>query len=384
MASTAVPNVLVYVREKGGKRTFYSAPSGPDLTASYWLRYERAGKQAWQCVGHYDLVAKAKLVLERRLSAAAQGFILPEDKVPEKPSPSRVTIQAAVDAYLASLRTKKRPPKTISDKERDIGYFTAFCKKQFIDEIVAGDLLDFREHQRAEEYAERTVYNHLMTVATFLKKNGMYKLTGLLDAEDWPELADTDPDPYTEEEVRSLLSVANEFQRLVIRFFIGTGCREQEVAHVEWTDIDWVRKIVWIRAKPQHGWKPKTAAGTRKIPLSDALLADLKARQITSTNPLIFAASKGGVEGHFLRTFQELGKIAGVSHVKCHRFRDTYITDQLRGGIDLVTIAKWAGHENLETLKLYADALRDLDEAARAAANRQERYALGPQLVKTA
>ena len=330
MAVSRVPNVLVYVREKGGKRTFYPAPSVPDLDACYWLRYERAGKQAWQRIGHFDLVAKAKLLLERRLSAAAQGFILPEDKVPEKPSPSRVTIQAAVDVYLASLRTKKRPPKTISDKERDIGYFTAFCKKQFMDEIVAADLLDFREHQRAEEYAERTVYNHLMTVTTFLKKNGLYKLTGLLEAEDWPELSDTDPEPYLEEEVRSLLSVASEFQRLTIRFFVGTGCREQEVAHVEWPDIDWVRKTVWIHAKPQHGWKPKTAAGTRKIPIADALLVDLKARQVASTNTFIFLASKGGVEAHFLRTFQELGKIAGVSRVKCHRFRDTYITDPLQ------------------------------------------------------
>jgi hypothetical protein len=187
MAITSVPNVLVYVREKGGKRTFYPAPSVPDLTANYWLRYERVGKQSWQRVGHYDLVAKARF----------------EDQVPEKPSPARVTIQATVNAYLDSLRTKKRPAKSISDKERDIGYFTAFCEKQFIDEIVAADLLDFREHQRAEKYAERTAYNHLMTVTTFLKKNGLYKLTGLLEPEDWPELADTDPDPYTEEEVRT-------------------------------------------------------------------------------------------------------------------------------------------------------------------------------------
>jgi hypothetical protein len=138
MAITSVPNVLVYVREKGGKRTFYPAPSVPDLTANYWLRYERAGKQAWQRVGHYDLVAKAKLLLERRLSAVAQGFILPEDKVPEKPSPSHVTIQAAVDAYLASLRTKKRPPKSISDKKRDIGLWFAKTLADFeINDIAA-------------------------------------------------------------------------------------------------------------------------------------------------------------------------------------------------------------------------------------------------------
>jgi integrase len=44
----------------------------------------------------------------------------------------------------------------------------------------------------------------------------------------------------------------------------------------------------------------------------------------------------GGVEGHFLRMFQELGKLAGVSNVKCHRFRDTYITDKVRDATQLL------------------------------------------------
>lgn len=192
---------------------------------------------------------------------------------------------------------------------------------------MSADMLGFRDYLRSDDYAERTVYNYLMTVTTFLKKNGVYRILGLLEAEDWPEIPRTDPGPYIEEEVRALQSVATEYQRLVIRFFVGTGCREQEVAHVEWPDINWVRKTVWIHAKPDYCWKPKTAAGTRTIPLPDALLADLKALQVTSTNPLVFPAKMGGVEGHFLRMFQELGNLAGVSNVKCHRFRDTYITD---------------------------------------------------------
>jgi integrase len=253
-----------------------------------------------------------------------------------------------------------------------------------MDELVSADLLGFRDYLRSEDYAERTVYNYLMTTTTFLKKNGLYRIVGLLEAEDWPEIPRTEPEPYAEEEVRALLAVATEFQRLVIRFFVGTGCREQEVAHVEWPDINWVTKTIWIHAKPDYGWKPKTAAGTRKIPLSDSLLADLKALQATSTNALVFPAKMGGVEGHFLRMFQDLGKIAGLSNVKCHRFRDTYITDKVREGVDLPTIRKWVGHEDLETLALYAQALRHDDERARAAANSQERYTLRPQLVKTA
>ena len=83
MANGQTPTLRVYVREKGGKRSFHEAPSIPDLSACYWLRYEKDGKQTWQRVGHYDLVAKAKLFLDRRLSAEAQGFILPEDRAAE-------------------------------------------------------------------------------------------------------------------------------------------------------------------------------------------------------------------------------------------------------------------------------------------------------------
>jgi integrase len=384
MASDRIPTVRVYVREKGGKRSFHPAPRNPDLAACYWLRYEKDGRQAWQRIGHYDLVAKEKLLLERRLSAEAQGFILPEDQGAEKASASRVTLRVAVDAYLESLRVKNRPTKTITGKTYELGLFTGFCKKSFMDELVSADMLGFRDYLRSEDYAERTVYNYLMTVTTFLKKNGVYRIVGLLEAEDWPEIPPTEPDPYSKEEVRALQSVATDYQRLVIRFFVGTGCREQEVAHVEWSDINRVEKTVWIHAKRHYGWKPKTAAGTRKIPLSDALLTDLKALQATSKTPLVFPATMGGVEGHFLRMFQELGKLAGVSNVKCHRFRDTYITDKVRERVDLLTLRTWAGHEDLETLALYAQSLRNKDKRARAAANRQERYTLGPQLVKTA
>ena len=73
MTIDQTPTVRVYVRERGGKRNFHPAPRNPDSAACYWLRYEKNGKQTWQRVGDYDLVAREKLLLERRLSAQAQG-----------------------------------------------------------------------------------------------------------------------------------------------------------------------------------------------------------------------------------------------------------------------------------------------------------------------
>jgi hypothetical protein len=77
--------------------------------------------------------------------AKAQGFILPEDQASEKGSASRVTIRAAVDAYLESLRIKKRPAKTISGKTYELNLFTGFCKKSYI----------FGFHQKSKSFQRR-------------------------------------------------------------------------------------------------------------------------------------------------------------------------------------------------------------------------------------
>ena len=79
-----------------------------------------------------------------------------------------------------------------------------------MDELASANMLGFRDYLRSEDYAERTVYNYLMTVTTFLKKNGVYRIVGLLEAEDWPEI------PCTTRNPTSLLS--SPFVRIVSPF----------------------------------------------------------------------------------------------------------------------------------------------------------------------
>ena len=215
----------------------------------------------------------------------------------------------------------------------------------------------------------------MTSVVTMLKHNPLKSVTGLLKREDWVEIPDSEPNPYTVEEVKALQEVATEDERLLIRFFVGTGMRDMEVAHLEWNDIDWAGKTVRVQEKPKYDWKPKTRAGTRTIPISDSLVRDLKKRR--KAEGLVFPAPRGGVDKHYLRVIEKLAESAGVEGAGLHRFRDTWATDMLRDGVDIFTLRRWIGHEGLETLKLYAEALKAKDQRARDAANRQDRYALG-------
>src|SRR5712692_5924704 len=68
--------VSMYVRKNGN---FLTAPAAPDFSASYYLRYYEGSREHKIRVGHPDLVPKARLLLERKLFAAANGFVVPED-----------------------------------------------------------------------------------------------------------------------------------------------------------------------------------------------------------------------------------------------------------------------------------------------------------------
>ena len=60
-------------------------------------------------------------------------------------------------------------------------------------------MIAFRDRLRAEGLAEWTVESNLMTVITMLKHNPLKRVTGLLKPQDWPEIPDSEPNPYTME-----------------------------------------------------------------------------------------------------------------------------------------------------------------------------------------
>lgn len=73
-----------------------------------------------------------------------------------------------------------------------------------------------------------------------------------------------------------------------------------------------------------------------------------------------------------LRRIQRAVKKSGVPRVKLHRFRDTFITNKLRDSVDVRTVQRWAGHEDVNVTMGYAAWLDGQSKAARDAANRED------------
>lgn len=90
-------------------------------------------------------------------------------------------------------------------------------------------------------------------------------------------------DPFSAEERTAIFEAAKGQERNFIQFAFWTGLRISELCALDWDDVDWVNKRIFVqRALTQHSKEPetpKTAAGERYVKLLPAALEALKAQK---------------------------------------------------------------------------------------------------------
>jgi integrase/recombinase XerD len=141
--------------------------------------------------------------------------------------------------------------------------------------ITRRDLMGYMAELRERGLADRTIFNRISALTTFLRASG---IDGLLSHWDLPRYTEKSVDAYNEVEIAQLLQAGDERSRIIFGFFLGTGCREQEVAYMTWSDLDLDQKIVRITAKPHWGWGPKDDE-ERCVPVPDWFVDALKQLQ---------------------------------------------------------------------------------------------------------
>jgi integrase len=162
--------------------------------------------------------------------------------------------------------------------------------------------------------------------------------------------------------------VTSPFADLLFRTLLQTGIREQEVAPLEWSDINPETKTLKLQSKPRLGSTLKDYE-ERELPVNDDLLTRLEAykKERAGHGTLIFSKT-GKPHTHLLRVLKQQVRQAGLNCGKCagclgedhwcdewflHKFRATYLTKLLRAGVDLRTVQAMAGHSSLASTMRY-------------------------------
>ena len=316
---------------------------------AYYLEWYEGSKRIRQSVGRDAGVASVRRHRQQQILGSKAAGI----KLVDEGQDGGLSLAVAVAGYLEDVRISKKP-KTYAAYKTALEYFLESCNKPGVMEIERQDLLRFSAFLRdVKKLQPRTVYNKFENVMSFLKANN---IRGLASKNDWPRYVEDEPEIYEREDLDKFFASCEEDERLWFEFFLMTGMREQEVMHTTWAEINLNRGVVNVRYKPEYGFSPKAYKG-REIPIPNKLVRALKRWKAKGDLPcpLLFPTAGGKPKLDFLDICKAIAERARLDpdDFWLHKFRATFATWALWGGVDLRTVQQWMGHSDMESTMRY-------------------------------
>jgi integrase len=157
----------------------------------------------------------------------------------------------------------------------------------------------------------------------------------------------------TSEEIRKFFAACREDERRLFSTILLTGMRKGEIEHLTWNDLNFDLGILFIQAKPEVSWQPKT--DERVIPISPTVQQLLFEQYANRTSEQwVFANSAGQRDGHILEKLKNVCRRAGIKPATVHALRHSFGAHLRMADVSLADIADLLGHKDLATTQIYA------------------------------
>lgn len=169
-------------------------------------------------------------------------------------------------------------------------------------------------------------------------------------------------------EFNKLLENSGSLYKTAFLTAILTGVRAGELWVLQWGDMDWNSKRLYVR---QSVWNnefqtPKSKNSTRKIDLPDNLVFELKKWKLAcpiSENDLMFPSYEGQITCHdnaIKRHFEPALRKAGLRHVSFHSLRHTNASLRIRAEQNIKYLSMQMGHSSIKiTMDTYGHLFND-------------------------
>ena len=171
----------------------------------------------------------------------------------------------------------------------------------------------------------------------------------------------------TTAQASALLAELPPLARTMVGLAILSGLRRGELFALRWQDIDERRRVLTVREAVYDGSfaTPKTEAGIRQIPLSDAatgLLTEWKRRAPNPEPTALVFSTRGGKpispNNMLRRAVFPACESVGLPHATWLTFRRTYSSWSHDKGVPGKVVAQLMGHANVDTtLNVYTQVL---------------------------
>lgn len=244
-----------------------------------------------------------------------------------------------------------------------IPYFTKLlieekgCKVPLLSLLEPHDLQDYIDSRKSKGVAPKTIRNDMRLMQLLFKKaidNGFLTENPM----DWVKLPTNVPirerDIVPDEEFYAVLRMVSDEVRKGLIILANTGLRVSELFALKRDNFDLRQGVLHLRSTTTFTTKNKQS---RIIPLSDAVTQLVTA--IQSGEP-IMDIERNAFGRQVLKAKRELGYEWTV-----HELRHTYVSKQLKAGVDRRTLREWTGHKTDSMIEKYGHYIPDAIEPVR-------------------
>ncbi len=148
----------------------------------------------------------------------------------------------------------------------------------------------------------------------------------------------------TVEEIKKLFRNSPKHLKPILMVALETGMRRSEIFNLNWDDIDFEQKIIYVRNSK--------SGDPREIPISNRLANVLK--DLKYKSPYVFCNKDGKPLGSVRKSFASALKKSGIENFRFHDLRHTFASHLIMNGVDLVTVKEFLGHKSLKMTLRYA------------------------------
>jgi integrase len=337
------------------------------MLPTYFLRYKRNGKTAYDCLGtikEMTLAQARKLATEKKVEHA-KAAKLPS---PEKPVLSEMSLDTFMsDHYFPHAKLHKRSwvrddqlyririkPKFGESQLCDI---TRYQVQQFQNDLSTSGLSPASQDHHIK------LIRHALNLAVeweFLERN-VLKGVKLLNVEN--QLHDVASDDQLQRLGEILRTDHNRPVCHILMFLLSTGARLSEALTATWHQVDLEKGLWTIPASTAKSNKSRT------VPLNESALWVLAQAANMKRFDAIFANPETGKPFTTItRVWYRLRKAAGIGQMRIHSYRHQFADLVISSGRSLYDVQVLLGHSDPRVSQRYARlSMHTLKEAANTA-----------------
>lgn len=277
-------------------------------------------------------------------------------------STSNYTLNDAYELFILDNQARRLTKSTQAFYTEKLRAFLQWLDVSLLSEVTSKHIRLYLIYMQERGLKPNSQNDHARAVKTFFNfavKEGLITHTPFENVKT-PQAQDVLAIVLSEEEARTVIQkTLDQRNRLIVRFILDSGVRASELLALNVGDVDMQTGVVVVRlGKQQKGRLTSIGATTRKE-LKKYLLQRIG---INDEQPLFVTSDRGTRPTlvALMHVFRKIRKETGIDKVTAHTLRRTMATLSLLHGMDAYTLARMLGHADLQVLRKYAEATRNL------------------------